>query len=105
MGKREGSAAGKILEIRALFEAEGETAPFLEELFTFLGDLIRIIVRTSSMLEDTASTMPSVSGSITNAEMMAEDATLTIMDRVEEISTGLEQLAETQSGGELKASL
>ncbi len=57
------------------------------------------------MLEDTASAMPSVSDSITNADMMAEDATHTIMDHVEEISTGLEELAETQSGGKLKVSL
>ncbi|MEE9465843.1 MAG: hypothetical protein V3W14_09765 [Candidatus Neomarinimicrobiota bacterium] len=94
-----------LKEIESLFEFGGEIVPFLEELFGFLNDLIPVLTKVSHSLEDTTATMPVASDSIASAEMMAEDATNTIMDHLDQITTDLGKLVEGQPEGSDKETL
>lgn len=92
-------------EIESLFEFGGEIAPFLEELFAFLSDLMPILAKASRSLENTTASMPAASDNITSANMMAENATHTIMDSAEHITVELDKLIVDQPDGDLKEAL
>lgn len=93
MPKKTG-ALKALRDIESLFEPESEITPFLEELFTFLSDLLPIIAKANQSIRQTAASMPSASDNITSANKMAESATNTIMDNIEAISTELSGLIE-----------
>jgi len=103
--KKQGPVLKTLKEIESLFEFGGEIAPFLEELFAFLSDLMPILAKASRSLENTTASMPAASDNITSANMMAEDATHTIMDNVEHITVELDKLIVDQPDSNLKEAL
>jgi len=103
--KKQGPVLKTLKEIESLFEFGGEIAPFLEELFAFLSDLMPILAKASRSLENTTASMPAASDNITSANIMAEDATNTIMDNVEHITVELDKLIVDQPDGNLKEPL
>jgi len=103
--KKQGPVLKTLKEIESLFEFGGEIAPFLEELFAFLSDLMPILAKASRLLENTTASMPAASDNITSANIMAEDATNTIMDNVEHITVELDKLIVDQPDGNLKEPL
>ncbi|MEE9466102.1 MAG: hypothetical protein V3W14_11085 [Candidatus Neomarinimicrobiota bacterium] len=103
--KKQGPVLKTLKEIESLFEFGGEIAPFLEELFAFLSDLMPILAKASRSLENTTASMPAASDNITSADMMAEDATHIIMDNVEHITVELDKLIVDQPDGDMKEAL
>lgn len=98
MDKKSGTVLSTLRDIESLFEFGGEIAPFLEELFAFLTDLMPILARANRALASTTQSIPSASDNIASAEMMAQDATNTIMDNADKISVELEALIEKTDG-------
>ncbi len=98
MDKKSGTVLSTLRDIESLFEFGGEIAPFLEELFAFLTDLMPILARANRALASTTESMPSASDNIASAEMMAQDATNTIMDNADKISAELDALIEKTDG-------
>lgn len=64
-----------------------------------------ILAKASRSLENTTASMPAASDNITSANMIAEDATNTIMDNVEHITVELDKLIVDQPDGNLKEPL
>lgn len=90
--KKTGTVLSTLKDMESLFEFGGEMAPFLEELFRFLSDLMPILAKARFSIKDSASAMPDASDNIASAEMLSEDATNTIMDNLEVITSELEAL-------------
>ncbi len=90
--KKTGTVLKSLMDMGSLFEFGGEISPFLEELFTFLSDLMPILAKAQFSLQDTARYMPDASDNIASAEMLSQDATNTIMDNLEAITTDLEAI-------------
>ncbi len=103
--KKQGPVLKTLKEIESLFEFGGEIVPFLEELFAFLSDLMPILAKAGQSLKNTTASMPAASDNITSADMMAEDATHTIMDNVEHITVELDKLIADQPDGDTKEAL
>ncbi len=103
--KKQGPVLKTLKEIESLFEFGGEIAPFLEELFAFLSDLMPILAKAGRSLKNTTASMPAASDNITSADMMAEDATHIIMDNVEHITVELDKLIVDQPDGDMKEAL
>ncbi|MEE9464519.1 MAG: hypothetical protein V3W14_02940 [Candidatus Neomarinimicrobiota bacterium] len=103
--KKTGTVLKTLKDMESLFEFGGEIAPFLEELFTFLSDLMPILAKTRFSLKDTARYMPDASDNIASAEMLSEDATHTIMDNLEAITTELEALTASDLDDATKVKL
>ncbi len=103
--KKQGPVLKTLKEIESLFEFGGEIVPFLEELFAFLSDLMPILAKAGQSLKNTTASMPAASDNITSADMMAEDATHTIMDNVEHITVELDKLITDQPDGDTKEAL
>ncbi len=90
--KKTGTVLKSLMDMGSLFEFGGEISPFLEELFTFLSDLMPILAKAQFSLRDTTKFMPDASDNIASAEMLSQDATNTIMDNLEAITADLEDL-------------
>ncbi len=105
MAKKQGPVVETLKDIKSLFEFGDEIAPFLEELFTFLTDLMPILAKANHLLDDTTASMPAASKNIASADTIAESATITIMDRVDEITVRLGNLISDQKKGEIKTEL
>ncbi len=93
--KKSGPVLKTLMDMGSLFEFGGEISPFLEELLNFLSDLMPILAKAQFSLRDTAKYMPDASDNIASAEMLSEDATNTIMDNLEAITTDLEALTSS----------
>ena len=105
MAEQQGPVVKTLKDIKSLFEFGDEIAPFLEELFAFLTDLMPILAKANHLLGDTTASMPAASENIASADTIAESATHTIMDHVEELTTGLDDLISTQKEAQCKAEL
>jgi len=105
MVEQQGPVVKTLKDIKSLFEFGDEIAPFLEELFAFLTDLMPILAKANHLLGDTTASMPAASENIASADTIAESATHTIMDHVEELTTGLDDLISTQKEAQCKAEL
>jgi len=103
--KKQGPVLKTLKEIESLFEFGGEIAPFLEELFAFLSDLMPILAKAGRSLKNTTASMPAASDNITSADIMAENATHVIMDNVEHITVELDKLIADQPDGDMKGAL
>ena len=95
MEKKTGTVLKTLKDMESLFQFGGEISPFLEELFAFLSDLLPILAKTKFSLQDTTKYMPDASDNIASAEMLSQDATHTIMDNLEAITTELESLTSS----------
>lgn len=98
MDKKSGSVLTTLRDIESIFEFGGEIAPFLEELFKFLTDLMPILARANRTMASSTASMPTASDNIASAEMMAQDATNTIMDNADAIATTIDKMLETTEG-------
>ena len=105
MTEQQGPAVKTLKDIKSLFEFGDEIAPFLEELFAFLTDLMPILAKANHLLGDTTVSMPAASENIASANTIAESATHTIMDHVDEITVGLDDLISSQKEQKAKAEL
>lgn len=105
MAEQPGPVVKTLKDIKSLFEFGDEMAPFLEELFAFLTDLMPILAKANHLLGDTTASMPAASENIASANTIAESATHTIMDHVEELTAGLDDLISTQKDAQSKAEL
>ncbi len=105
MTEQQGPAVKTLKDIKSLFEFGDEIAPFQEELFAFLTDLMPILAKANHLLGDTTESMPAASENIARANTIAESATHTIMDHVEELTAGLDDLISTQKEAQCKAEL
>lgn len=105
MAEQPGPVVKTLKDIKSLFEFGDEIAPFLEELFAFLTDLMPILAKAKHLLGDTTASMPAASENIASANTIAESATHTIMDHVEELTAGLDDLISTQKDAQSKAEL
>ncbi len=105
MTEQQGPAVKTLKDIKSLFEFGDEIAPFLEELFAFLTDLMPILAKANHLLGDTTASMPAASENIASANTIAESATHTIMDHVDEITVGLDDLISSQKEQKAKAEL
>ena len=94
-GKETGTVLKTLMGMESLFEFGGEISPFLEELFTFLSDLMPILAKAQFSLRDSTRHMPDASDNIASAESLSEDATNTIMDNLEGITADLEALTSS----------
>ena len=94
-GKETGTVLKTLMGMESLFEFGGEISPFLEELFTFLSDLMPILAKAQFSLRDSTRYMPDASDNIASAESLSEDATNTIMDNLEGITADLEALTSS----------
>ena len=103
MTEQQGPAVKTLKDIMSLFEFGDEIAPFLEELFAFLTDLMPILAKANHLLGDTTASMPAASENIASANTIAESATHTIMDHVEELTAGFDDLISTQKDAKCKA--
>ncbi|MFC1481118.1 hypothetical protein ACFL6E_02605 [Candidatus Neomarinimicrobiota bacterium] len=81
-----------LRDTEGCFEFGGEIAPFLEELFAFLRDLMPILAKASFSLMDTTQAMPGATDNISSAASIAESATHRIMDSIESIGADLDNL-------------
>lgn len=105
MAEQQGPVVKTLKDIKSLFEFGDEIAPFLEELFAFLTDLMPILAKANHLLGDTTASMPAASENIASADTIAESATHTIMDHVEELTAGFDDLISTQKDTKCKAEL
>ncbi len=105
MARKQGPVVETLKDIKSLFEFGDEIAPFLEKLFTFLTDLMPILAKANHLLGDTTASMPAASENIASADTIAESATHTIMDNVDEITARLGNLISDQKKGEIKTEL
>jgi len=94
LDKKQGPVLQSLRDMEGLFEFGGEISPFLEELFTFLRDLMPIIAKANFSLMDTTKAIPGATDNISSAESMAESATHSIMDSMESIGADLDNLAQ-----------
>ncbi len=95
VNKKTGPVLKSLMDMGSLFEFGGEISPFLEELFTFLSDLMPILAKAQFSLRDSTRHMPDASDNIASAESLSEDATNTIMDNLEGITADLEALTSS----------
>ena len=105
MTEQQGPVVKTLKDIKSLFEFGDEIAPFLEELFAFLTDLMPILAKANHLLGDTTASMPAASENIASADTITESATHTIMDHVDEITVGLDDLISSQKKGKIKTEL
>ncbi len=105
MAEQPGPVVKTLKDIKSLFEFGDEIAPFLEELFAFLTDLMPILAKANHLLGDTTASMPAASENIASADTIAESATHTIMDHVDELTAGLDDLISSQKDAQCKAEL
>ncbi len=105
MAEQPGPVVKTLKDIKSLFEFGDEIAPFLEELFAFLTDLMPILAKANHLLGDTTASMPAASENIASANTIAESATHTIMDHVEGLTAGFDDLIATQKDAQCKAEL
>ncbi len=103
--KKTGTVLKSLMDMGSLFEFGGEISPFLEELFTFLSDLMPILAKAQFSLQDTAKYMPDASDNIASAEMLSQDATNTIMDNLDGITSDLEDLTSGDHDAATQAKL
>lgn len=105
MQKKKGSALETIEGMESLFEFGGGIAPFLEELFSFLGDLMPILAKATRAIENSHSAMPAATDNITSATTLAEEATQSIMDQIEKMSSQIEEILANKPDDALQSSL
>ncbi len=84
----------KIDEMKQLFVMQQSVIPFLEDLFSFLGEIIPLSEELSKSLADSTSKMPFATQQLDNVTQATEMATTEILTLLEEMMAKIEHMNE-----------
>lgn len=79
----------KVDELKALFVLAQRVLPFMEELFTFIGDTTPLLEEVNNAIQENLKKMPNASRQLSKVTEATEMATTEIMDIVDRITNDL----------------